>query len=143
MGTWGPGILQDDVAADVQVMFGDALASGMSVERASREVLRELPGEMITDDDDGPVIMLALAALQLQHQALDPYVRDQALATIASGAAIYRWEGVRPELQAVRARILEQFEVALRRGECDAADLQHMLDPVEWDTLAAYRHPPQ
>lgn len=96
MGTWGPGILQDDVAADVQVMFDDALASGMSVEQASREVLRELPGEMITDDDDGPVIMLALAALQLQHQALDPYVRDQALATIASGAAMDRWQAASP-----------------------------------------------
>ena len=131
MGTWGPGILQDDVAADVQVMFEDGLASGMSVERASREVLRELPGEMITDDDDGPVIVLALAALQLQHQALDPYARNQALAVIATGAAMNRWEATSPVLQAARARVIEQFEAALRRGACDAADLQHMIDPDE------------
>jgi hypothetical protein len=75
VGTWGPGILQDDVADHVQIMFEDALASGMSVEQASLKVLRDPPWDM-TDEDDGLIMILALAVLQLQHQALDPQVRD-------------------------------------------------------------------
>lgn len=142
MGTWGPGILQDDVAVDTQLMFEDALAGGMSVELASRHVIIEEP-EYFTDEDDGPVATLALAALQLQHRSLDPQVRDLALATIATGAAMERWETASPDVRAARARIIEQFETALRCGECDSADLQHMLDPIEWDTLVKYRHQPQ
>ena len=130
MGTWGPGILQDDVAVDVQLMFEDALAAGMSVEQASRHVLRNR-GLNINDYDDGPVIFLALAALQLQHRALDPRVRDRALANIASGAPMARWEDASPDRQALRAGILEQFEAVLRRGDCDADVLQRMIDPDE------------
>jgi hypothetical protein len=124
LGTWEVGIMQDDVAIDVEVMFEDALAQGLSVEQASRQVLQEPPWD-ITDDDDGPVIVLALAALQLQHHALDPRVRDLALSAVSSPAAADRFEQTR----AARMRVLEQFEAILRRGGCDLAELQLVTNP--------------
>jgi hypothetical protein len=121
---WGVGIMQDDVAIDVEVLFEDALAQGLSVEQASRQVLQDPPSD-ITDYDDGPVIVLALAALQLQHHALDPNVRDLALSVITSPAAADRFEQTRT----ARMHILELFEAILRRADCDSAELQLVTNP--------------
>lgn len=112
MGTWGPGIFDDDIAQDARILFEDKLAVGCSVVEATRRVLDEWKGIM-DDEEDAAVTYLALAALQLEHGILEPRLRQQALATIESGVPLWRWEGSSPERIAERTRVLAAFKAEL------------------------------
>ena len=68
MGVWGVGLLQDDVAKDIQSAFDDALARGLMPGQAVDALLADPPWPL-EDADDGPVIWLALAALLLREGA--------------------------------------------------------------------------
>src|SRR5437588_1932207 len=57
MGTWGAGIFEDELSA------------GADVATAAKRVLDKFRYDL-DDSDDGPVIYLTLAALQLEHQGL-------------------------------------------------------------------------
>ena len=62
----------------------------------------------------GPIIWLALAALQLQRKELQPNVREHALAVIDSGADLSRWEAEgKPEDIEGRKRVLEELKSRL------------------------------
>lgn len=91
MGTWDFGIFDDDIALDLKYQFEDALAEGLSVGDATKSIL-ESEDYSIDDPDDTPVICLALAALQLEHGALEPAIRDKALAVIDEEQGRDRWD---------------------------------------------------
>jgi hypothetical protein len=111
-GTWGVGIFNDDVALDVRDAFEDALSDGFDVPAATRRVLREF-AERIEDIDDGPVIYLALTALQLERGSLQPEIREQALRIIATSQSLARWEGADPAILVERKHVLEQLKAHL------------------------------
>lgn len=90
MGTWGSGIFDNDVALDVRYSFEDALAEVGNVSGATQWVLEEF-AEALEDIDDGPVIYVALVALQLEHGAVQPETRKTALDMIANGKLLDRW----------------------------------------------------
>jgi hypothetical protein len=112
MGHWGPGILEDDVAVDVRVAFEDALSEGLSISEATQRVLDDPPAGF-DDEEDAAVTYLALAALQLEHGALEAAIRDKAIAFIESGIPLWRWEGSPPERIAERQKALEDFKARL------------------------------
>lgn len=112
MGSWGTDIFDDDVALDIRGEFEDALAEGRSVEETTRRILAAWR-EAADDPDDGPTISLALAALQLEHGRVQPAVRDRALAVIASGESLTRWEEASTEDLAERRHVLERLRSAL------------------------------
>ena len=91
MGTWGPGIFDDDVSADVQIRFEEALEESGDPIHAAKEVLSDMEDEL-EDDDDAPIIYFALAALQLKHGQMSPSIKKKALAHIKSGYDLARWE---------------------------------------------------
>ena len=74
MGVWGVGLLQDDVAKNVQNAFDDALAGGLTPRQAVDAMLAAPPWPL-DDTDDGSVIWLALAALLLREGAMRDDVR--------------------------------------------------------------------
>lgn len=111
MGTYGAGIFQDDVAADVRAAFLEQLAAGVAPPEATRAVA-DMYGAALADSEDGPVVWLALAATQWEYGALDPRVRDRALAVIASGADLARW--LDSPLLGRRKAVLERLAVKLR-----------------------------
>ena len=131
MGTWGPGLLQDDVAFDTMINIEEALTSGLSIQAATARVL-EAPDWDLADLDDASVIYLALAALQLQHGVLEPHIRDLALGTITSGAAMARWEDEPEERAAPRREVLRRTEAILRRGTCTPEELWKIVEPAEY-----------
>lgn len=113
MGTWGYDIFDSDEANDIRALFEDELQTGASVAHATAEVLRESK-DALDDSDAGPIIWLALAALQLQQKELQPNVRDHALAVIDSGDDLKRWEAEgSPEDAAGRKRVLEELRERL------------------------------
>jgi Domain of unknown function (DUF4259) len=107
MSTWGYDIFDNDEANDIRALFEDEMQTRASVAHATAEVLRESK-DALDDPESGPIIWLALAALQLSRGELQPNVRDHALAVIDSGADLKGWEAeAKPEDIAGRKRVLE------------------------------------
>src|SRR5262245_65998029 len=90
MGASGTGIFCDDVACDVRAQFRGSLADDKTAAEARRSVLRDWR-PALEDEDDGPVIWLALAATQCRYGCLEKQVRAKALAIIDSGKDLERW----------------------------------------------------
>ncbi len=90
MGTFGAGIFDDDVAADVRREYLELLASGSSDREACRTIEADWK-DSIADRDDGPVFWLALAAIQWEYGRLSDRVKRRALEIINSGKAAERW----------------------------------------------------
>ncbi len=69
--------------------------------------------------------------LALQHGVLTPELRDWAIATIASGAPLGRWDwdGMRPEKVATRKDLLERFKEMLLRGTATPEELESVTTP--------------
>ncbi|HYN07698.1 MAG TPA: hypothetical protein VES67_09930 [Vicinamibacterales bacterium] len=63
MGTWGYGLFADDVAADVRMMYEQALKDGVTDREATARVLEKFSSH-ISDPDEGPLIEIALAVTQ-------------------------------------------------------------------------------
>ena len=131
MGNWGNGILQDDVAADIQIIFDDALAEGLSVEEATKRALMDSPWAL-DDWDDGPTSYMALAALQLQHGILTSEIREKAIEAATSEGAIGRWDGSAEDRIAARKEVLRRFAAILERGSCTPEELEQVTYPKEF-----------
>ena len=121
MGTWGAGIFEDDVAMDVRDSFEAALAEGLNVRSATERVLEEHE-EALEDIDEGPVVRLALAALQLEQGVLQPGIRDHALTVINQGQDLDRWEEAGEEAVAERRQVLEELAQRLRSASISQGD---------------------
>jgi hypothetical protein len=109
MGVWGTGIFDDDVAADVRNTWEDALGEGP--DHATRHVFAEY-AQHLDDEDDGPIVMLALATLQLDAGMLDGRVRDGALAAIEPN--LRRWTDESPSPEDLEGRRLVLGELQRR-----------------------------
>ncbi|MCS7013187.1 MAG: hypothetical protein RMI34_02290 [Chloroherpetonaceae bacterium] len=112
MGIWGSDIFDNDAAAAAKAIFEDAIAEGLSVPAATERVLTEL-GEIAKNEDVLAVIQLALAALQLEHKALDPKLRDEVLHIIRSGKSLGPWADLGETNLAQRKQALSVLGAAL------------------------------
>lgn len=112
MGVWGTGIFTNDVACDVRSQFREMLANGKSPRMASQTILREWR-PALEDVEDGPVIWLALAAVQCQYCCLEKLVRSKALAIIDEGTYLERWQQGDPKLMRRRNAVLDRLRSKL------------------------------
>ncbi len=113
MTVWGYDIFDNDEAVDVRALFENELETGSSVTHATAVVLRESK-DVLDDPDSGPIVWLALAALQLSRGELHTDVRDHALAVIDGGEDLKRWEAeASPEDAAGRKRVLDDLRARL------------------------------
>lgn len=109
MGAWGFGIFEDDETADIRGDFMDALDGGASVAEATRRVLEEHAFSAL-DSDDGPNVWLALAALQLEHGQLEPWIKALALEVTNHGFGLGRWEDAGSDELAKRKLVLDELK---------------------------------
>lgn len=137
MGTSGTGLFDDDVACDVRDEYIDLLTSGVAPAEATA-ALRQRWGAALDDPDDGPTFWLALAATQWKYGVLEAEVRDQALAVIANGSNLARWEGSSAAKR--RAKVLTELRRTLespppaprrprRRRAPEPPPAHHVLSP--------------
>src|SRR4051812_28961019 len=113
MGAWGTAIFSDDLAADVRGDWRDHLLDGAETEAAATAVLRSYEHAR-EDEDDAVVFWLALAAAQMETGRLQDDVRDRALAIIAEGGDVARWEEEDPALARQRQQVLDRLATKLR-----------------------------
>src|SRR5438093_358889 len=113
MGTWGTGLFEDDVAADAQAMFEEAVGAGASPASAAEQVMDEW-GEAAQDPDDGPVLVLALASLLLDHGVREHPLLREARRVIDTGAGLERWQEQGPQALAERQMVYQQLTARLQ-----------------------------
>jgi hypothetical protein len=90
MGAWGVEIFEDDVACDTRIALYDLFRQGRSTAEATNAVLEDL-ADMLEDVEDGPVVILALAAAQWEAGRLEPQIKERALKIIEQGVD-FRWQ---------------------------------------------------
>jgi hypothetical protein len=109
MGTWGTGIFDNDIASDARGVWDDAFARGP--EAAKSAVTAEL-ADALEDEEDGPLIWIALAELQLTQASLDDEVRRAALAAIDVDSEHWQHEAS-PADATERRRVLEELRARI------------------------------
>jgi hypothetical protein len=109
-------ILASDLASEVQAEFEGRLAVGFKVPAATQHVFARFRGAM-GSSQDGPVVLLALAMLQLREGQLQQVIRDAGIDLIDSGEAMnaYRTEDI--STRKARKVMLEQFATLLGDAE--------------------------
>ena len=107
MGASGAHIFDDDFALDVKGDYEEILDSGLSHEVATKTLIDRYH-DALDDPEESGVFWLALAAIQLEHDALIKIVKTNALDVINSNHDLLRWEDSPDATK--RKQILEQLK---------------------------------
>jgi very-short-patch-repair endonuclease len=109
-------LLSSDLAQEIKSEFNGRLAIGLDVTGATQHVFAQFR-EALVDAHHGPVVILALAALQLKEHQLHAVIRDAALDLIRSGEAAGAFPAPTADLRQARRRLLEQVAAELERAD--------------------------
>ncbi len=122
MGASGPALFSDDVAADVRGVYRELLEDGVDDNEAIERVLGQF-SDALTDRDDGPVVIFALAVTASKLGRLGPALRARALALLDAGRGVEQWEEEAPKL-------LRQRQESLRKVRDQLTGPQPRRKPV-------------
>jgi hypothetical protein len=116
MGTWSSAITGDDTVADVIGAINDQLKRGATMTEAC-SAARQQFRSLLSDEDEAPLLWLALAAVQWRHGAVEPDVLARVRADVQQQRGLSRWRE-NEELLAKRLAALRGFaeQVALPNG---------------------------
>jgi hypothetical protein len=92
MGTWGPGIMENDIASDVSARWRMLLAEGKTVSEAINQICLESE-EMAHDPDDSMDMVFALAWLASSYGPVPLDLANRSKALIEQGHSLRRWAG--------------------------------------------------
>lgn len=109
-------LFTSDLAAEVRGEFFDRSEFGVPVRDATAHVLTRF-GKLLGDPNDGPVLIVCLAALQLDSRQLFESIRDAAVELIESREAQRAWKCLDHQLGQDRRAVLERLATALREAQ--------------------------
>jgi hypothetical protein len=109
VGAWETGIFDDDLALDIKDIFEEALKENGDIQSATEHILNEYE-DVIEDEDDGPIVYLALGVLQLEHGSIQPEIKEQVIDIIEHGRGLERWEEAGKEALENRKNVLEELK---------------------------------
>lgn len=116
-------LFASDLARDVRAEYDEKRAVGLDVVDATRAVVAAF-GEVLARHDEGPVVIFALAALQLHDGALNPGLRDAALDLLREGYGFLARPGEaladRHQREALRQAFIAALECAPTTAPGDA-----------------------
>jgi hypothetical protein len=105
-------LFASDLALEIKADFMELRNVGADVHSCTTHVISRYRN-LLSDPNDGPVIFLTVAALQLREGRLQSTFRDAALDLIESGEALRAYRSVEPSLGTDRRSLLESLEAAL------------------------------
>jgi hypothetical protein len=111
MGTWGFSVTADDTVADIISFVTDELKAGEPIEIATAKAMVEF-AELKNDDDEEPLLWLAIAHLQWKYGKVDPQILEHVRHDIASERGLERWRD-EPQLFLKRKAALAKFLVKI------------------------------
>ena len=114
-------LLSSDLAQEVRAEFEGRVAVGLSVPTATAHAFARFR-TALADPDDGPVVILALAALQWREGHVQAVIRDAAVDLIDSGEATAAYRSPDASARRGRADLLDAFADVLRDGPVAADD---------------------
>ena len=109
MGTWGPGLYQDDITCDIKEEYRNWLRLTQSNKIATHEVLNN---NLCGDSEEDNLIWLALADTQLSYGRLTDEVKVEALKCLENGVDLERWNENKNQYNK-RKKILENLKEKL------------------------------
>jgi hypothetical protein len=112
-------VLSSDLAQEVRAEFEGRVSVGLPVAAATAHAFARFRTALV-DPDDGPVVILALAALQWREGQLQRVIRDAALDLIDCGEATSAHRSPDAAARRARAELLEAFADVLRATTVDA-----------------------
>jgi hypothetical protein len=107
--------LASDLAREVQNVYYEHAGAGVGAGYATQAVF-EAFRNLLTDPNEGPVIFMAIAAIQLRARNVLEPIRDAALALIESGDAQRAWRQFDAGVNRQRKLALEAIAALLREG---------------------------
>jgi hypothetical protein len=110
------GLLASDLALEVRAEFNGRISMGLDVPGAAGHVLGKFHAAL-SSEQDGPVVLIALAALQVREGHLQEVIRTAALDLIESGEALAAYRPVDFAQRKSVAVMLEQFRELLSEAE--------------------------
>jgi hypothetical protein len=114
VGTWGAGILDDDLARDVHDRYLGAHGAGSAPDAIVPAIL-EAFAAAAADADEGPIVWLAIAHAQRQCGHRDPAVIARVQEIVAGGLGLARWKEAGRDQLARRRSVLTRFVGTLVR----------------------------
>jgi hypothetical protein len=112
MGTWGPALYSDDLAADLKSELRDLVGLGLPIEAVVQSLETEYY-HSVSDPDEGPVFWLAVADAAWHLGRPHEGATQEALRIIDAGTDLARWEDPRDRTK--RAAVLETVRERLER----------------------------
>ena len=91
MGTWGHGIFENDVAMDVQENFCEFMEEGDTAFEATDKILESF-SDVLEDPEEGSLVYIALAELQMEKNALQQSIKKQILKIFSDDSIYEIWE---------------------------------------------------
>lgn len=79
-------LFTSDLAREIRESFEEMISFGASVTAATQETVHRFQGAL-HDAGEAPVVILALAGLQVQHRQIHASIRDAALEILRAGEA--------------------------------------------------------
>ncbi len=114
-------LLSSDLAQEVRAEFEGRMAVGLPVPTATAHAFARFR-TALADADDGPVVILALAALQWREGYVQAVIRDAAVDLIDSGEAMAAYRSADGAVRRERAQLLEAFAELLRETAVQAEE---------------------
>ena len=112
-------LLSSDLAQEVRAEFDGRIDVGLPVPTATAHAFSRFR-TALADPDDGPVVILALAALQWREGFVQPVIRDAAVDLIDSGEASAAHRSADATARRARAQLLDAFADVLRATDVQA-----------------------
>ena len=111
-------LLASDLAVEVGAEFNGRLGMGFDVPAATANVFGKFRSALASPQD-GPVVLIALAVLQLREGHLQEVIRDAAIDLIESGEALNAYRSENSSQRKANRQLLERLSTVL--GESDVA----------------------
>ncbi len=108
-------LLASDLAIEIDAEFTGRIKMGWDVPAATGHVFGKFRSAL-GSPQDGPVVLIALAALQIREGYLQAVIREAALDLIDSGEAINAYRSADFGQRKQAAAMLEQFSTLLRES---------------------------
>jgi len=112
MGAWNVDIFSDDITADIKAEFDLAIEEGMNVKKATKYILENYE-DSLEDEDEAPLVILALAKLQLEKGKVETNIKKKALHIIETGVGLERWEEAGEDILKMRENVLQELKCEL------------------------------
>jgi hypothetical protein len=114
-------LLASDLAVEVDAEFSGRMKMGWDVPAATGHVFAKFRSALASTQD-GPVVLIALAALQIREGYLQAVIRDAAVDLIDSGEAINAYKSADFGQRKLVKVMLEQFQSLLQKTNAAAEE---------------------